>query len=230
MKKRLLLVPACFIVFLCAGASIRSGLQASPQSAAADVSAQRALIDKYCVTCHNQRVKTAGLALDTADLANVPAQSDIWEKVIRKLRTREMPPPKMPRPDDVTYDSLAAYLESTLDQAAAARPKAALTSGSPRGERATPCASKSPTTATATEPISRRARRPASVWRTFATGCRRPMAAHIVSRPDRTSGGALALSSRFPLKPETRPNEHSDHFGRRRTACHARLAAEVAGA
>src|SRR5437762_14363532 len=90
MKKRLLLVPACFIVFLCAGASIKSGLQASPQSAAADVSAQRALIDIYCVTCDNQRVKTAGLGLDMADLANVAAQCDIWEKVIREVRAGMM--------------------------------------------------------------------------------------------------------------------------------------------
>src|SRR5213592_3102766 len=122
MKKRLLLVPACFIVFLCAGVSIRSGLQASPQSAAVDVSAQRALIDKYCVTCHNQRVKTAGLALDTADLANVPAQSDIWEKVIRKVRAGMIPPVSAALPEKAQLDAVSTLLETSLDKWGAAHP------------------------------------------------------------------------------------------------------------
>src|SRR2546425_1966211 len=122
MKKRLLLVPAGFVVFLCAGASIRSGLQASAQSAAADVSAQRALIDKYCVTCHNQRVKTAGLALDTADLANIPAQSDIWEKVIRKVRAGMMPPVSAAQPEKAQLDALSTLLETSLDKWSATHP------------------------------------------------------------------------------------------------------------
>ena len=63
--------------------------------------------------------------------------------------------------------------------------------------------SRSPTMATARARNSRPAHRPASAWRTFGTGCRRPMAAHIVSRPERTSAGASALSSKFPTKPET---------------------------
>ena len=59
----------------------------------------RQLVDRYCVTCHNQRLKTAGLMLDTLDLAKIPADAETWEKVIVKLRTGAMPPPGMPRPD-----------------------------------------------------------------------------------------------------------------------------------
>src|SRR5690348_6259550 len=83
--------------------------------------------------------------------------------------------------------------------------------------------------ATATAPKYRRRSRPASDWRTFATGCRRPMAAHIVSRPDRTTAGALALSWKFPSKPETALHDHPDHIGRRRTPRHAGAAAAAPG-
>src|SRR5579862_3868048 len=79
----------------------------------------RAVLDKYCVTCHNQRLKTGGLTLDTADLAQVPAHAEVWEKVIRKLRTATMPPAGLPRPDAATYASFTAWLESQIDQAAA---------------------------------------------------------------------------------------------------------------
>src|SRR5262245_13957255 len=80
------------------------------------------VLTTYCVTCHNEKLRTAGLLLDKADIDRPADNSAIWEKVIRKLRTREMPPARMPRPDDATYDSLANYLESALDRAAAARP------------------------------------------------------------------------------------------------------------
>ncbi len=52
----------------------------------------RALINQYCVTCHNQKTKVGGLALDTAALDNIPANTDLWEKVIRKVRVGMMPP------------------------------------------------------------------------------------------------------------------------------------------
>ena len=97
-----------------------ANLQAAGRQGAA-VSPQE-MVTKYCVTCHNEKLRTAGLLLDKADIGHPANDLALWEKVIRKLRAREMPPPKMPRPDDVTYDSLAAYLENTLDQAAAARP------------------------------------------------------------------------------------------------------------
>ena len=82
----------------------------------------RAVLDRYCVTCHNQRLKTAGLLLDKIDVDDVPPGSETREKVVRKLRTQAMPPSAPPRPDRATYDSLAGYLETELDRAAAARP------------------------------------------------------------------------------------------------------------
>ncbi len=89
---------------------------------AAAQSSPEATFTKYCVTCHNARLKTAGFVLDTADLRNVGAHAETWEKVVRKLRTEAMPPAGAPRPDRATYDSTAAYLETELDRAAAARP------------------------------------------------------------------------------------------------------------
>jgi Protein of unknown function (DUF1592)/Protein of unknown function (DUF1588)/Protein of unknown function (DUF1585)/Protein of unknown function (DUF1595)/Protein of unknown function (DUF1587)/Planctomycete cytochrome C len=78
--------------------------------------AYRAVLDKYCVTCHNQRLKTGGLALDNMDLAKVPAHAEVWEKVIRKLRSGTMPPAGLPRPDAATYSALSGWLESRIDQ------------------------------------------------------------------------------------------------------------------
>jgi len=91
------------------------GTAASPQPA-------RAVFDKYCVGCHNQRVKTAGLALDALDPAQVGEHSEAWEKVVRKLRTGAMPPPGRPRPDKALTASVAASLEAGLDRAAAEHP------------------------------------------------------------------------------------------------------------
>src|SRR5499427_2563418 len=82
----------------------------------------RALIDKYCVTCHNEKTKTAGLSLDTADLVRPSNSADIWEKVVRKLRAEMMPPAGAPRPDKAAAAALASYLETSLDAAAAANP------------------------------------------------------------------------------------------------------------
>ena len=61
---------------------------------------QRAVVDRYCVTCHSSRAKTGGLMLDKIDLADVAANADMWEKVIRKVRAGMMPPPGMPAPPD----------------------------------------------------------------------------------------------------------------------------------
>ncbi len=77
----------------------------------------RALLNKYCVTCHNQRLKTGGLVLDTADLTQVPARADLWEKVIQKLRSGTMPPAGAPRPDLAAYSGAASWLEAKIDLA-----------------------------------------------------------------------------------------------------------------
>jgi cytochrome c5 len=95
--------------------------QAPAAGAAAPVtSADRALLNKYCVTCHNERRKTAGLGLDKADVDHVASDPEVWEKVVRKLRGREMPPNGSPRPDAAGYHDIVASLETRLDQAAAA--------------------------------------------------------------------------------------------------------------
>src|SRR5581483_3472822 len=80
------------------------------------------VLDKYCVTCYNQKLKTAGLMLDKLSLENIPADAEVWEKVIRKLRSNAMPPPKIPRPDKAFYTDFPAYLETTIDRAAFANP------------------------------------------------------------------------------------------------------------
>jgi cytochrome c5 len=80
------------------------------------------LLSNYCVTCHNQRLRTAGLALDQADLANIAHDPALWEKVVRKLRTGAMPPAGRPRPEPAAATAFLTALEATLDSAAAATP------------------------------------------------------------------------------------------------------------
>ena len=76
----------------------------------------RAVLDQYCVTCHNGTLLTAGLALDTADVETPSSAPDVWERVIRKLRTRTMPPGSRPRPDESSYEAIAGYLEQAIDR------------------------------------------------------------------------------------------------------------------
>jgi mono/diheme cytochrome c family protein len=80
-------------------------------------------VTTYCVTCHNDRLKTGGLALDRPELANVAAHADVWEKVIRKVRTGMMPPAGAPRPGAAERDALLSSLAGTLDEAARLSPK-----------------------------------------------------------------------------------------------------------
>jgi hypothetical protein len=82
----------------------------------------QALVDRYCVTCHNQRLKTAKLALDTLDLTHPEKDALAWERAIRKLRGGMMPPPGAPRPALADAQALAGYLETALDKSGAANP------------------------------------------------------------------------------------------------------------
>jgi cytochrome c5 len=91
-------------------------------AAAPQVSNSRDLLNRYCVTCHNDRLKTAGLTLDRADADHVGSGVELWEKVAHKLRSGAMPPPGMPRPDKSTLDAFVTHLESELDSEAAAHP------------------------------------------------------------------------------------------------------------
>ena len=67
-------------------------------AAASPTSSQRQFLDRYCVTCHNERLKSGGLSLARVDLSKPGAQPELWEKVVRKLHTGVMPPPNMPQP------------------------------------------------------------------------------------------------------------------------------------
>ena len=104
-----------FALFL--GAGVAAAAPAT--SSAAD---SQALLNKYCVACHNEKLSTAGLAFQALDVARPSAHAEKWELVIRKLRTGTMPPPGLPRPDQATYDAVASWLETEIDRAAAARP------------------------------------------------------------------------------------------------------------
>jgi hypothetical protein len=83
---------------------------------------QQALLNQYCIVCHNQKLKTGGLELDKLDVRNVGPNAEEWEKVVRKLRTGMMPPAGARRPDRAVLDAFAASMESELDHAAAAHP------------------------------------------------------------------------------------------------------------
>jgi mono/diheme cytochrome c family protein len=97
------------------------------QSAAnANAAPQRVLLDKYCVTCHSDKLRTGGLSLQSMDVNQVPEGAETWEKVIRKLRVGAMPPQGMPRPDKAAIDGLAGYLEQSLDKAYGANPNPGL--------------------------------------------------------------------------------------------------------
>jgi len=117
-----------------AGAAPASTPFTSPGAAA-----QRALIDRYCVTCHNERTKARNatpIALDSLDVTNVPAHAEEWEKVIAKLRAGLMPPAGMPRPDKTAIDGLSSWLETEIDRAATANPNPGRTEGLHRLNRA----------------------------------------------------------------------------------------------
>ncbi|HUI80898.1 MAG TPA: DUF1592 domain-containing protein [Bryobacteraceae bacterium] len=105
-----------------AGCMQESLAQQAATNAGNSPAPQRALLDKYCVVCHSDKLKTGGLTLQSLDLNDVPANAEIWEKAIRKLETESMPPAGMPRPDRAAVDSLVTYLESALDRASAAKP------------------------------------------------------------------------------------------------------------
>ena len=129
----------CSIVWVLTAAS--SGLQADPGSAAsqaaASASAQvtqptpassaatspdHALIQKYCITCHNARAKTGGLSLEEANPAEAASHAELWEKVAMKLRGGMMPPQGMPRPDAATLEAFASTIEKTIDDRALRSP------------------------------------------------------------------------------------------------------------
>jgi len=97
--------------------------QVSGNSESLPATAYSDTLNAYCVACHNDALQTAGLSLQGVDVENIGSKADIWEKVLRKLQARIMPPAGVPRPDESTYVALAGYLESELDKNALADPQ-----------------------------------------------------------------------------------------------------------
>ncbi len=102
-----------------------AGRAQEPPAAAvsqASLAEPQAILDTYCVSCHNQRLRTAGLALDGLDSTNPYADAEVWERVIARLRAGSMPPPGRPRPDVAASRALIRRVEADIDRASAARP------------------------------------------------------------------------------------------------------------
>ena len=118
---RIVAVAACVALTL-SGVRVAArpgGNQAPPPQ---DTASSRAIVDRYCVSCHSSKLRTGGLDLESLDLATPGPNAEAWEKVIARLRAGSMPPPGRPRPDRDTYDTLASRLEHEVDRAWDAKP------------------------------------------------------------------------------------------------------------
>src|SRR5689334_1081869 len=111
----------CLIAGVTAASVCMSAVGAQQPATAPSVP-HRDLVSRYCISCHNERLKSGGLALDQASAQEIDRHPEVWEKVVRKLRVRQMPPPGLPRPDEATYEAEIASLVASLDAAATARP------------------------------------------------------------------------------------------------------------
>ena len=132
-------VPVLGVMVLATVLGAAAQSEALPQATAAPAAPTvntRATVDKYCVTCHNDRSKVGGLSLQSTDLADVRANGAVLEKVVRKLRGGVMPPAGAARPDAATYVAFRRTIEKQLDQAAAQRPNPGRTEGLHRLNRA----------------------------------------------------------------------------------------------
>src|SRR5687768_13538298 len=108
--------------FVVVSVSAQQDARRAPLQGVPSASDVQKTVSTYCVTCHNDTLKTGGLALDRPQLADVAAHPDVWEKVIRKVRTGMMPPAGAPRPNAAERDALLTSLAARLDEAAKARP------------------------------------------------------------------------------------------------------------
>jgi mono/diheme cytochrome c family protein len=121
-NKGLLWICLCLLVLATATMAVPQGAAPAQQASATLPAAQRALLDQYCVTCHNQQLKTAGLTLDRTELNDIAGNAELWEKVMMKLRAGMMPPLGRPKPAPDAVHSMVSLLETSLDKAATARP------------------------------------------------------------------------------------------------------------
>ena len=115
-KERLRLVG---ILFFLVSFSLPSSSQI-PRSE--EIAQYQQLVNQYCVACHNEQLANAGLIIPEISHEGVVREAETWERVIRKLQTRAMPPQQMPRPSEVEYQEFVAFLENTIDRSAAVRP------------------------------------------------------------------------------------------------------------
>jgi mono/diheme cytochrome c family protein len=83
---------------------------------------QRALLDRYCSGCHNDKLRNGGISMTSLNVEDIGQSPEVWERVVRMVRTRYMPPLGLPRPDEKAYNALTAYLETSLDRVATAHP------------------------------------------------------------------------------------------------------------
>jgi hypothetical protein len=127
MPRGLRLVVMSGAMFLCAiSPALRAQVAPASPSVArrqgADGAPSRAFLDTYCARCHNERMKSGDLALDVLDPSTPDAHPAVWEKVLRKIRTRAMPPPSAPQPDRQAAEVFVTSMERALDDAATASP------------------------------------------------------------------------------------------------------------
>ena len=112
-------------ILVCAGTIQAAGPAQLPPGPPAAAPTPQATLQRYCLTCHNQNLKDRGtvpIALDTLNLGTLAADADVWERVVRKVRTGLMPPAGRPRPDEATRHAFVTWIESELDAAALAHP------------------------------------------------------------------------------------------------------------
>src|SRR5262245_40414737 len=125
MRTRLVMKRSIFgllVILFASSLTLSPAASQTPTASPITSAPYRALLDQYCVTCHNERAKTASLMLDKMDLDRVATSAETWEKVIRKLRGGMMPPQGRPRPSNEDAYKFVSWLESSLDRAASAKP------------------------------------------------------------------------------------------------------------
>jgi mono/diheme cytochrome c family protein len=121
-RLRLRIALAAAVLLVAGITNVQTQTPSAPRRAAAPAAGPQAVVDRYCLTCHNTRLKTGGLTLDGLTVAQAAQQPQVWEKVVRKVRTGMMPPANAPRPDRAALDGMAAAVEAAIDRAAAAIP------------------------------------------------------------------------------------------------------------
>src|SRR5688572_20392375 len=112
--KRLLLSTAILAVVISSSSISRT--EGVPQTGAAGGASHQAMLTTYCYSCHNAKVRMGGLALQGRDIQQAGADAEVWEKVVRKLRGRLMPPPGSPQPAQGDIDTFVAWMEGELDR------------------------------------------------------------------------------------------------------------------